>query len=258
MTSTGTYSYDSNMHILTTNFTHSDFPAGDGPPPGITPWSVLTLSSTTMRLKYGDNDLTWNRDGGGTGEPVGTWYRYDDEAIVEVTFGADNTVSTSVNDVNENATFFLVRNKTVVVDCDFGDWDDRDIVYVDIDGPDCNDAPGQDIQKVYVAHDDDYVYVRFVLNAPLDGDTRYLFGDNFHINLRKMQGSWNIEYWDGDLGRSGSFPPSNLCVNSNQFEFRVDKNDVRSWKDKELNAWLGEHNETCMDYVDLPLIDLGL
>lgn len=261
----GTYSYNPNTDILTTNITYSDFPAGAGPPIGITQFHVLSLTSTTMILRPEDpedqDDLIFNRDSGKSGDPVGTWYMYDDDGdVVEATLGADGTISVVANVIDSEGRFFFVKNKTIAIDCDFSDWDDRDIVYVDTDGPDCNNVPGQDIQRVYVAQDENFIYVHFILNASLDETFGYKFGDNLHIVVRRIGGIGDISYWYGDQSSSGSFlPDSYVCISDNQFEFKVSKDDVKQWKDKDLNAWCDQGTETvCRDHNDLPKMDFGL
>ena len=156
--------------------------------------------------------------------------------------------------------YFLAQYKTVTIDGNYDDWEDRDRIYIDTDGPDCGDAPGQDIKEVYVAQDDDFIYVRFVLNGPLDETFGYKFGEDLHIHVRQNNGVGGIcygtPYNDFDIGYEISnmnLPGSFVHVNSNQFESKFYKYDVRRWESEDLAAWCGQGRETvCRDYISLP------
>jgi len=53
-----------------------------------------------------------------------------------------------------------LQHKTITIDGDFSDWEATDRLYVDTDGSDCGGAPGRDIREVYLAEDDNFLYVR--------------------------------------------------------------------------------------------------
>ena len=156
--------------------------------------------------------------------------------------------------------YFLAQYKTVTIDGSYDDWEDRDRIYIDTDGPDCGDAPGQDIKEVYVAQDDDFIYVRFVLNGPLDETFGYKFGEDLHIHVRQNNGVGDIcyatPYNDFDIGYeipNMNLPGSFVHVNSNQFECKFYKYDVRRWESEDLAAWCDQGSETvCRDYISLP------
>jgi len=61
---------------------------------------------------------------------------------------------------------FVAQTKTIAIDGNYDDWDINDRVYNDTNGSDCNNVAGRDIQEVYVAQDDTYIYLRFILNSP--------------------------------------------------------------------------------------------
>jgi hypothetical protein len=154
---------------------------------------------------------------------------------------------------------FLVKRKTISIDCNFNDWTDRDRVYLDTDGPDCGNVAGRDIREVYLAQDSSFVYVRYVLNGPLDPTFGYKFGADMHILVRILDGRSDINYFMPGAG-NGSFSSSSACTSGNQLEFRVGKSDVRPfWAGRRLAAWSDQGTTTiCRDFIDLPVMDLGL
>jgi hypothetical protein len=86
----GTYTYDSLAGILTLNFTSSDFPVGCGPRVGTDQFTV-SITPTTM-IWAGENDeMTWTRDNGTSGDIVGVWVMSQDENTYEAFFGSDGS-----------------------------------------------------------------------------------------------------------------------------------------------------------------------
>jgi len=163
-----------------------------------------------------------------------------------------------------------LQHKIITIDGDFSDWETQDRLYVDTDGSDCGNVPGRDIREVYMAKDDNFFYVRFVLNGPPDETFGYKLGAGLHINLHWWQGDRTIQYAWGrnfdinDIGYELStvvLPDSFAAINGNQIECRFYKTDVRYWKDKEsyLHAWCDQGEETvCRDTARLPeILNLG-
>jgi hypothetical protein len=166
---------------------------------------------------------------------------------------------------------FTLQHKTITIDGDFADWEAQDRLYVDTDGADCGDIPGRDIRGVYMAKDDNFFYVRFVLNGPPDETFGYKLGAGLHINVHKWDGEDRIQYAWGDdfdindLGYELStvvLPASYVAISGNQIECRFYKTDVRYWsgKEKDLEAWCDQGEETvCRDSCSLPdILNLGL
>ncbi len=118
---------------------------------------------------------------------------------------------------------------------------------------------GRDIREVYLAQDSSFIYVRYVLNGPLDPTFGYKFGADMHILVRMLEGRSDINYFVPAAG-NGSFSSSSACVSGNQLEFRVGKSDVRPfWAGQRLAAWSDQGTTTiCRDMIDLPVLDLGL
>ncbi|MGA1794463.1 MAG: hypothetical protein ACMUIL_01280 [bacterium] len=163
---------------------------------------------------------------------------------------------------------FSVPYKTIAIDGNYNDWSDpNDLVYWDTDGPDC--AGGQDIQKVYLAQDDTFLYVRYVLGGPLDQSFGYKFGDGrLHTYVSNTNGqkrlfwAWDhTEYDIDDLGyplSSQEQPADFVSIDGNQFEIKFLKSDARIWQGRDIDAWSDQGHETvCTDMCRLPeILDL--
>jgi hypothetical protein len=153
---------------------------------------------------------------------------------------------------------FTAQYKTVIIDGNYDDWDLKDRVYQDTDGKtECPKNKGRDIQEVYVAQDNDFIYFRFVLKAPFDLTSGYRLGENLHIyvgyNVSKM-----MIFFSTPTTPYPPLPDSYLYTSSNQFEAKFPKSEVGSWKGTDLAAWSGAQQGSCMDYIELPEMDLGL
>jgi len=256
----GTYDYDPVSNILTMNITASDS-EDCGPEIGYDQVSVLSLTSTAMTIMNENSEIfEFIKENDGTGADItGSWKMTTDEEIVELTLNQDASIYFVVHSTDcGDEGFFFVDNKTIAIDGTFNDWTGRDRIYLDRDGADCLDVPGRDIREIYIAQDDTYIYLRYVLNGELDETFGYKFGGDMHLHVRGDLGT--ISYWCVSENDGGQFPRSSVSVNGNQFEFRVSKDDVRTWwKNKDLNAWCGQGVESvCRDHVDLPHMDLGL
>ena len=164
----------------------------------------------------------------------------------------------------------VLQHKTITIDGDFADWEATDRLYTDTDGSDCGDVSGRDIREVYMAKDDNFFYVRFVLNGPPDETFGYKLGVDLHINVHEWEGNerfqyaWGDDFDINDLGYELStivLPSSYVAINGHQIECRFYKTDVRYWKDKEkhLRAWCDQGEESvCRDTCRLPeILNLG-
>lgn len=252
-TASGTYSYSNN--IWTVLFTASDFPSGEGPPVNITfPVQVIQLTDSTLMFKDEDGEIqTYYREQGLSGDVTGTWTRYEndlDKIVLEV--NSDGTVVLTVC-----GAIFHVPAGTIAIDGDFSDWPSQYLAFVDNDGPDCSDYPGLDLKEVYLAEDESFIYLRFVLNGPLDPTYGYKLGNDHHIHV-----SWDGVNYRISLSRGTDLPQINLpnnfvYVQGSQFECKFYKSDVVSYWDIDdsLGAWLDQGSQTdCRDYEDLPFL----
>jgi hypothetical protein len=154
---------------------------------------------------------------------------------------------------------FAAQYKTIIIDGNYDDWDVKDRVYQDTDGKtECPKNKGRDIQEVYVAQDTDFIYFRFVLKAPFDLTSGYRLGESLHIyvgyNVSKM-----MIFFSTPTTPYPPLPDSYLYVSGKQFEAKFPKSQVQGeWKGKDLAAWSGGQQGSCMDYIELPEMDLGL
>jgi hypothetical protein len=156
------------------------------------------------------------------------------------------------------AETFIAKSKTIIIDGNYDDWDISDRVYKDTDGKtECSKNKGRDIQEVYVAQDNEFIYFRFILSAPFDLTSGYRLGGNPHIyvgyNVSKM-----IMFFSTGATNYPPLPDSYLYTSSNQFEAKFPKNQVGSWKGTDLAAWSGAQQGSCTDFIELPEMDLGL
>lgn len=156
---------------------------------------------------------------------------------------------------------FLVPHKTILIDGDYSDWDSSTRVYSDVDGPECENVPGRDIKAVYVAQDDNYIYIRYILNGPLDQTFGYKFGENLHSYVGQAGYSGYIFYATPIPGLCSPLFPSDFVhidyddvLNTYQFEAKFNKCDVKGWWDNRgLAAWCDQGKTTvCRDHVELP------
>jgi hypothetical protein len=254
----GTYTYNGG-NTLTVQFTISTFPEGEGPPVNVI-MQLEDVSVTETTLEFlGDEDeiQTWSRNQGQAGEIVGSWIMSDED-------GNDGLILTLEGDgtmiLTNYFSTFTVPYGDIIIDGDFTDWGCHHLVYADTDDPECGDAPGLDLQEVYLAQDEIFIYIRFVLNGPLDSTYGYKFGnDEMHTYV----------YVNGD-GSDGIFianafglptpniPQDFVHVDGNQFECKFYKSDVEWYwgYGAMLGAWLDQGPETeCRDHVDMPLLN---
>ena len=172
---------------------------------------------------------------------------------------ASNFVGTPGDVMNPPANTFTAPTKTIIIDGNYNDWNTNDRVFIDTDGPECNNVAGRDIKEVYVAQDESFIYLRFILNGSLDNTYGYKFGSNLHayigyggaVNMRIFLTTPQVAY--------PKYPDSYLYVSGNQFEAKIPKSDVLSWKNENLAAWADQGSQTeCRDYIELNKIDFGL
>jgi len=149
----------------------------------------------------------------------------------------------------------MVKCGTMTIDGDYRDWTEHYRVYADIDGPECDNAPGLDIREVYLAQDETFIYMRFVLNGPLAPTYAYKFGNSFrHIFIDQNENGRSYFYANAFGFPQSLLPPDFLHIDGNQFECKFYKSDVMPyWKDDEnLATWNGQGFITeCRDYIPL-------
>ena len=256
-TAGGTYTYDSGL--LTLDTTYSDFPGDEGPPLGMTTHDIFQLTATSfITLEDDDDAITWTRQSGLPDTLVGVWTQLeaDDLDQLELRFQSDHTYT-----LTSNVVAWTPQDKTIIIDGDFSDWNEQDRIYIDTDGPECSNAPGQDIKEIYIARDAGFIYLRFVLNGPLDETVGYVFGsDQRSIGVTLGNGSGFIFYGNATGAPRPSIPQEFVKINGNQFECKFYAIDIDSWKTiRWLAAWLNLGDQAqCRDHVVMAGLDLGL
>jgi len=156
--------------------------------------------------------------------------------------------------------YFKVPYKSITIDGNYDDWKTQDRVYLDDDGPECGNSPGQDIKAVYVAQDDNYIYFRFVLNGPLDATFgyklgEYSFGGGIHLYVGEDITGGYIFYTTPIPGFTSPRLPSNfIAVTNNEFEGKFEKCTSEGWlRENKTGAWCDQGRSTvCRDLVELP------
>jgi hypothetical protein len=258
-TASGTYTYDGKSN-LTCSFNRSTFPEGEGVPVNQTlRLRVVSVSQTTLVFYNDENErMTWYREGGQAGNLVGTWVNPEEDTQHRfvLNFEANGRVTLAAYFAR-----FTVPYGSILIDGDYSDWKPGFRVYVDTDGPECNNLPGLDIREVYVAQDKTYIYLRFVLNGPLATTFGYKFGNGDRHTYVSWDGaSARIIYASGTGYPPVNLPNSFVRVTGNQFECKFHKADVLLYWDNgyDLNAWLDQGRQTvCRDNVSLPILNFG-
>jgi hypothetical protein len=251
----GTYTYGGN--VLTLNFITSDFPEDDGPKPGlVVQVQILSITETTMMLRDEESELeTWQRNQGQSGDIVGNWTQMDYPVMVVIDFRADGTFA-----FTEQLTSFTVPYGAITIDGNFDDWKSSHRVYVDTNGPDCSNLPGLDLREVYLAQDETFIYLRFVLNGLLDTTYGYKFGnDSRHINVRWSNSGGDIVYANAFGLPQPNLPSNFLYIDGNQFECQFYKSDVEGYWNGGYGLFAGLYKgpQTCRDNVDMPILEFG-
>ena len=95
---------------------------------------------------------------------------------------------------------FVIPFKTITIDGNYSDWAESDRIYIDSEGNDWRDASGQSIKVLYIAQDENYIYLRFVLNGPMPSwgtkNLGYKFGSFIHITVRLLDDEEDYSYWN--------------------------------------------------------------
>lgn len=262
-TAWGTYTYLPESGDITLNFTFSNFPRSrvrGGPGIGdIVSVKVEEFSSTTMTIRTPKNILeTWFREKGTAGDIVGRWIRNDthNNTFVIIFDSNGSMLYTAYGDYFSKTV--NVPNNTISIDGNFSDWTTATPLDIYMDSGDCGNVSGREIREVYVAQDDNYIYLRMKLNGPPDPTFRYKFGDWFHIRVTPPPSTGIIiassvcgATLQNGLVEFGNSEDGTL----NQFEGRFDKCIVDQWNIDELFAWSDQDSVTiCEQSVDFPIL----
>jgi hypothetical protein len=222
----------------------------------ISPWSQDTSVTVPDGILLRGNSYLWQMwvaDGDDTVTPINNM-----SMSSEWTFTINALPPLLISAPDLTGADFFVAHKTIDIDGDYSDWDVTDRIYLDQGGADCGDVPGRDIREVYVAQDNTYLYLRYVLNGALDDTFGYKFGDNFHVVIRLDNGVPEMFYaipGQGGVDVQGGA----LHIDGGQFECMLPKIDLMDWQRRELSAWCDQGEETvCRDHVTLPDMNLDM
>ena len=251
-TASGSYQYDQNANRINVSCTQSVF-TENGPPVGSYSLPIINLTEKQLVIIDPSGDqATWNRVSGSSQTLIGSWQEESSSPSSRniMLFKEDGSWSYTRED-----TPFMVQEKQINIDGNYSDWSEEDRVYLDNDGPECDDAPGRDLKEVYIAKDAIFIYLRFVLNEQLDNLFQYLFGDeNLHMRVYKGNEGFKVSYSSG-TGITGNssidLPDTFIHVDGNQFEVKLF--NLEAWNNKPLQAWVDQGRETvCRDSASLP------
>ena len=254
----GTYTYSSGN--ITANFTFSNFIREGGPPPGehVFQLSVIELSSTQMIVRDpGNNTQTWFRKMGSAGDVVGRWERTDGTSTFVFILDSDGSMHYSAYGDFLTKTV-LVPNSTKVIDGNFSDWNSTEEIALYNTSGDCDPNSGKTIQKVYVSEDNNYIYIRMIVDGTPDPSFRFKFGAWFHIRVTPppvpgiMIGSSVCgASFNNALIRFGNEGDGTM----NQFECRFDKCMVYLWPINALSVSSDQDIPTiCRETSRLPIL----
>ena len=92
----GDYSYNPGTSTLSITISSSDFVGDCGPEPGTEEFTVTELTETTMIWLGSDTEeLTWTRNSGNAGDPVGTWTISESGVDLQLVIDGDGGFSLS-------------------------------------------------------------------------------------------------------------------------------------------------------------------
>ena len=149
-----------------------------------------------------------------------------------------------------------VSHSTKTIDGKFSDWGSAIPLDLYASDGDCGNAPGREIREVYVAQDDNCIYLRMKLNGPPDPTFTYKFGEFFHIRVTPNAGITLSSSVCGTTFQNGLVAFGNSEDNTeHEFECRFDKCVVDEWRIDGLSVWSDQDSVTiCRHRSDLPIL----
>jgi len=251
----GTYTYSSG--ILAGNFTFSNFV--NGPETGPFQITVVSISSTSMTLRDTESNLeTWTRETGTAGDIVGRWERndIDNSTFIVVLDSNGGMVYSAYGDAFTKTVY--VSQSTKTIDGKFIDWSSESSLPLYNSEGDCGNVSGREIEAVYVAQDDNYIYLRMILNGPPDPTFSYKFGQWFHIRVTPPPNASLMLASSvcGKTFQNGLVAFGNSDDNTeHQFECRFDKCDVEQWRNNLFYVKsTSDSVAVCRQSSDLPIL----
>ncbi len=155
----------------------------------------------------------------------------------------------------ESCGFTTIPRKSISIDGEASDWDSLSPVYTDAIGDEAVDFDGTDIDRLYLARDEGYLYImiRLADGAPLETpETLYVFqasqspqspdtwGDRYAVAAYEPDGSeWGAGVYERGSGAViGTYPGSEYVgVGSDFIEWKVPIADMGDWVNRYLRCY---------------------
>ena len=253
----GTYTYNSGTGVLVVNFTNSNF--GEcGPEIGTEQFTVVSISSATM-IWIDDNDqTTWTRNGGTSGNIIGIWEYVDDGNTFELEFYPNGSFVLSGHIVNcdqdVEISDFTIPRANITIDGNRADWDSIEPVFTDAmndEDPEA-DFDGTDLYQFYLSRDDSFLYLMITLydgnpnpNAqyalemvPNAGKSKGEEGDYLAVAVVR-DGNWRSSVHVRDVpSLNTQYPIGYVGIGDHFIEWKVKLSDMHFFNDRYINVYI--------------------
>jgi hypothetical protein len=252
----GKYTYQPTQSggLLTLNFTFSNF-AKHGPSSQTNfSTNVYSISPTEVNVSLNGELQNWTR----VSATENRWEHNDAVNNNTSIIILDSQGSFMFSAYGDSYTKIIdVPKTTISVDGDFSDWSQATRLNLYWTDGDCGGTPGREIQEVYIAQDDNYVYLRMKLNGPPDPTFRYKFGEFPHIRITPPP---NPSMMVASSDCSGTIPNPLIVFNGDEFESRFDKcTVVDDWDNDELSVWSDQDSiSICRHSSSLPILNFDV
>lgn len=216
--------------------------------------NVYSISSTEMNISLEGQLQTWTRKSGTDDAIVGRWEHNDTDNNNTSILIFDSKGSFLYSAYGDSWTKIIdVPKITISIDGNFSDWSQATRLNLYWTEGDCGGTPGREIREVYIAQDENYIYLRMKLNGPPDPTFRYKFGEFPHIRITPPP---NPSIMISSSACSGTIPNPLIVFNGDEFECRFDKcTVVDDWDNDELSVWSDQDSVSiCRHRSVLPIL----
>lgn len=251
----GSYIYSS--PTITVNITGSNFPKNIGPTVGVNTYEVGSITATEMTWIINHSiQITWYRKSGQPGEITGSW-EYDEiqsSQTYRLLLNSDNSASIIMYTMGYNPSY-IVPERTITIDGNISDWSGIVPIVADPSGDETPsvDFVGTDLNGVYVAYDDTYLYLLITLHdGPPKTDYHTQYGVQFDLSPNETDtpgdhltkagfsgGNWysGIHIRCFSISQdSASYPSNYVGAGSNFIEWKVELSDMMEGNLDDLNG----------------------
>lgn len=261
-TATGTYTFEPASGKFKGNFTFSNFRINIDGPSAYDQFEMQIDSITSKELIFRDEEgkiYNWKRISRGIGLP-GVWkMEVSDGIFQELSLNNEGLMSFTMYGSMNVGYPIKVRKHTITIDGTFTDWSTINPIVLDRKNSDCNNAPGTELRKLYIAQDDDFIYVAMALNGPPAPGFRYKFGQAIHLRVTAEGGIGLASPICGKFYASaqlafGSIPN----YEDHMFEARFPKcvaHGFAWWHPDHFQVWSDQDSDSyCRHLVELPTL----